>query len=101
MKAESGNQKDYILTVNKAEEEKESTENDSQVIDNNSEDNPNKNLAEINNIQVLKIGEDSYLQNAFRYKLISPDETVTIPKGYEKSTILIDGTFSCSVSISI
>ena len=83
VKAEAGNKKTYTLQIERLYEEKE---------EESSEDEGEKEeIGETVKIEVEKIGNDIFIKNSVQYKIITEGE-INIPKGYMKTTIILDGT---------
>lgn len=97
VKAESGDTKDYIISVTRNEEDKQETDeinesdgtdtNDSQTQEDNNIENKTTGIG---NVLIIKDGEDLYIQNGFRYRILEPGEDVAIPGGYIKTSLLLD-----------
>jgi hypothetical protein len=93
--AESGDQKIYKIKVIR-EEAADVEENSSESADNNQDlseteyNNNETNITTINKIVLLKDGNDLYLQNGFRYRIVEPKVDTVIPQGYIKTTLKIN-----------
>lgn len=83
--AQSGKIKTYLLDVYKAEAGEVTGE------ENTPQDGSLDNTA-IGKLQLKKEAEDTYLTGGFYFHLLTPGEDVTIPEGYGKTTLVIDGT---------
>ncbi len=98
IKAESGDTKEYIITAIRAEGENQETGeiNETEGAGNNkdtdtAEYNSTRNKsADIGNLIILKDGDDLYIQNGFRYRILEPEEDVAIPEGYIRTSLIID-----------
>lgn len=97
VKAESGATKTYKIIVIKEANEEVKVDNEGQANDelsNNPESDDEYNSIENNSNTFAKIKEidgNLYLQSSYQYELLTPDDYVVIPKGYEKTTITING----------
>lgn len=95
--AESGAKKVYKITVLKKEKENEENTKDTDEDLNNNEEGSgeytnNKNTVILSSPEVIKESGDIYFQNGYRFQLLSPGADITIPKGYNRTSIIIDNT---------
>lgn len=82
VKAEAGNVKTYILQIERKEGEKEeANEDETEKEEGNFEDV---------NLEVEMIDSEIYIKNSFKFKVVT-DQEVDIPKGYIKTSIILDG----------
>lgn len=98
VKAESGETKEYIITATRNEEKEKDTEETIETVE--SDDNLDSvskeygsiedKAAEIGNLLLIKDGEDIYIQNGYRYQILTPGEDVAIPGGYSKTSLILD-----------
>ncbi len=98
VKAESGDIKQYIVeAVRKQNENNETDEiNDKEEANNNNESETaeynsiENNVTSIGKLQIIKAGEELYIQNGFRYRITEPEEDAAIPDGYVKTSIILN-----------
>ncbi len=98
VKAESGNTKEYRITATRKESDKqetaeinESDETDTDKDANTQEYNDIKNTAaEIGKLLIIKDGDERYIQNGFRYRILEPGDDVAIPQGYIKTSLILN-----------
>ncbi|QHQ61173.1 hypothetical protein Ana3638_10640 [Anaerocolumna sedimenticola] len=98
VKAESGEMKEYIITATRNEEKEKDTEETIETVE--SDDNLDSvskqygsiedKAAEMGNLLLIKDGEDIYIQNGYRYQILTPGEDVAIPGGYSKTSLILD-----------
>lgn len=86
VKAQSGKTKTYTLDVIK-EAAQETTPEVTKP-----EENAGINEDAIGKLQLEKDAEDTYLTGAFYLKLLAPGEDVDIPDGFEKTSLIVNGT---------
>lgn len=93
--AESGGAKEYVITAVRKEEEKQQTEeinetSETDLSGGNTGNGITEGTAKIGKVQIKKEGNDSYIQNGFRYRLLEPGDGVAIPDGYIKTSLIIN-----------
>ncbi len=93
--AESGDTKEYIIKATKEDKVLESeTEGTMETADDQSENpsdtNNEETFTQINNILVTKDGENTYIQNGYRYRISTPSNDTDIPEGYTKTTLTLN-----------
>ncbi|SHO50602.1 cadherin-like beta sandwich domain-containing protein [Anaerocolumna xylanovorans] len=87
VKAQSGKVRTYTIDVLKEEASEET-----------GEENPGQDKGEvvdstaIGKLQLEKEADNTYLTGGFYLHLLTPGEDVTIPEGYEKTSLIVDGT---------
>ncbi len=97
VKAESGDTKVYRITATRNEKEEQDTdeknEDNKTDTDNGTQEynSLEDKIAEIGKLSVIKDGEDIYVQNGFRYRILEPGEDTAVPKGYVKTSLILDG----------
>lgn len=95
VKAEAGNEKVYTIIAYREEEIQENGENTKEETSgtdkgiSDGEDNNSETTAD--NFKVYLENQETYIQNGFRYRIIEAAEDVTIPEGYEKTTLQLNG----------
>lgn len=87
IKAQSGNVKTYAIDVLKEEAGQETGEDPAGQ---DKEDTVDSTA--IGKLKLLKDTDSMYLTGGFYLKLLTPGEDVTIPEGYEKTSLMVDGT---------
>ncbi|BCJ93457.1 hypothetical protein acsn021_10260 [Anaerocolumna cellulosilytica] len=96
VKSEAGNEKVYTITAYREEDFKENGENtkeETQETEEESNDTKsiNEMTASIDSLKVYADDKETYIQNGFRYHIIEVAEDVTIPDGYERTTLQLNG----------
>jgi len=96
VKAESGDTKKYTIEVDRDDkpqdadtEGPEETDKD-QELNTSEQNNSTNNDTQIDNIQVLKDGDETYIQNGYRYRISEVKDEADIPEGYINTTIMIN-----------
>lgn len=87
VEAQSGKTKTYTLDVLK-EEAGEVPGNETTGQD----EGENLDKTAIGKLQLKKEAENNYLTGGFYLQLLTPGEDVTVPEGYEKTSLVVDGT---------
>jgi hypothetical protein len=95
VKSEAGNEKVYTITAFREEEIEENGENtkgETSVTDEeiDSTENNNEMTAPIDSLKVYIENKETYIQNGFRYHIIDATDDVTIPEGYERTTLQLN-----------
>lgn len=87
VKAQSGKVKTYFLDVLKASEA-QSTEEES----NGQSGNDSIEETAIGSLYLKKDADNTYLTGGFYLHLLVPEEDVSIPAGYERTSLIVEGT---------
>lgn len=87
VKAQSGKVKTYFLDVLKASEA-QGTEEES----NGQSGNDSIEETAIGSLYLKKDGDNTYLTGGFYLHLLVPEEGVSIPTGYERTSLIVEGT---------
>lgn len=108
VKAESGKEKEYIITAGRQKEIKNETDkiNETDKAETDKDKGSDEynsiadNSARIGKLSVFKDGDYNYIQNGYRYSLAEPEEAITIPEGYEKTSLILDGVSVTAYTMS-
>lgn len=96
VKAESGDRKEYTINIVRDEQVSKEVTEGLEETDNKQEDslfdqiNHESSVTYINNLFVLKEGEDTYIQNGYRYLLPETIDDNITPEGYIKTTLFLN-----------
>lgn len=98
VKAESGDIKEYTITAIRHEKDNEQTDelndtNETETDKDSGQEEYNNiagKSAEIGKLSVIKDGEDLYIQNGYRYRILEPGEDTSIPEGYTKTSLILN-----------
>lgn len=96
--AESGDVKEYVITAIRQKETTGETDEinevDDSVIDKDNDVEEYNNITDkstiIGKLVLSKEGDDIYIQNGFRYRVLEPAEDVQIPDGFIKTSVILD-----------
>ncbi|MFU0826368.1 MAG: Cadherin-like domain-containing protein [Lachnoclostridium sp.] len=97
VKAESGHIKEYTITAVRQDKGTEDTKetNDGDTLDDNDKskeeyNNKGDNFAQIGKLVLIREGDDLYIQNGYRYRVLEPTEEVQIPDGFTETSLILD-----------
>ncbi len=96
VKAESGAVKEYIITAVRQEAATQETDELNETAetdkDNGSEEynDITDKSAEIGKLVLIRNGDELYIQNGYRYRVLVPGEDTAIPDGYIKTSLILD-----------
>lgn len=98
VKAESGAVKEYIITAVRQEAASQETDEINETDesetdkDNGSEEynDITDKSTEIGKLVLIRNGDELYIQNGYRYRVLVPGEDTAIPDGYIKTSLILD-----------
>lgn len=87
--AESGDEKEYSITVTRAASADEEIKTEEDSLD--SEVDNNEEVEIEDKFKVYNEGGEIFIENSFKYKIIPLDKEVVIPSGYIKTQLILYG----------